>query len=88
MMETVLFIVIVVAFIAFVVAVWMVDGAAQQEYEERFPPISDEEFIARCEPGCNPVVAIKVRRIVAKHLNVEYARIHPSSRFIEDLKAD
>ncbi len=88
MMETVLFIVIVVAFIGFAVVAWRIDGVAQQDFEERFPPISDEEFIARCEPGCNPVVAIKVRRIVAKHLNVEYARIHPSSRFIEDLKAD
>lgn len=55
---------------------------------ESFPPISDEEFVTRCAPGCNPVVAIKVRQIVAEQLNVEYARIHPSSRFIEDLKAD
>ena len=54
----------------------------------RFPPISDEEFLARCTPGTRPEVALKVRRIVADHLAVEYERIHPSMNFIEDIGAD
>lgn len=54
-------------------------------FVERFPPISDEEFVARCTPGTNPEVALKVRRIVSDSLGVEYERIYPSSRFIEDL---
>lgn len=87
-METVLVIVAVLGVFALVVTAWRVDGAAQDDFEKRFPPISDEEFVARCEPGCDPVVAVKVRKIVSEQLNVEYARIHPSSRFIEDLKAD
>jgi hypothetical protein len=29
-----------------------------------------------------------VRQIVAKHLAVEYERVHPSCRFVEDLGAD
>jgi hypothetical protein len=60
----------------------------QADFEERFPPISDAEFMARCTPGTRPEVALKVRRIVAKHLAVEYERVHPSLNFIEDLGAD
>ena len=58
-----------------------------EEFNERFEPISDAEFLARC-PGTDPVIALKVRRIVSEHLGVEYDRIHPSARFVEDLGAD
>ena len=54
-------------------------------YEKLFPPISDAEFLARCPPGTDPAVALKVRRIVAKHFAIEYARVYPSTSFIEDL---
>jgi hypothetical protein len=55
------------------------------KFEERFPPISDAEFMDRCPPGTSPVVALKVRRIVANQLGVEYERIYPSSSFVDDL---
>jgi hypothetical protein len=54
-------------------------------FAERFPPISDAEFMERCPPGTNPKVALKVRRIVADQLGVEYERIYPSSSFVNDL---
>ena len=57
-------------------------------FKERFPPISDAEFLARCRPGTNPEVALKVRKIVAEHFAVEYERVHPATSFIEDLGAD
>jgi hypothetical protein len=57
-------------------------------FRERFPPISDAEFLARCRPGTNPEVALKVRRIVAKHFGIEYERVYPSMTFIEDIGAD
>jgi len=57
-------------------------------FNKQFPPISDAEFIARCTPGVNPTVALRVRRIVANNLGVEYERIYPSTRFVEDLGAD
>jgi hypothetical protein len=60
----------------------------RERLEERFPPISDVEFLARCTPGTNPQVALKARRIVADGLGVDYERIYPSSRFVEDLGAD
>ena len=57
-------------------------------FKEKFPPISDDEFMARCSPGTRPEVALKVRRIVADHLAVKYEQIYPSMRFIEDIGAD
>jgi hypothetical protein len=50
---------------------------------EYFPPISDAEFLARCRPGTDPEVALKVRRIVADRLGVPYERVYPSTRFID-----
>jgi hypothetical protein len=41
-------------------------------FEERFPPISDAELLARCAPGTRPDVALKVRRIVSDALGVDY----------------
>jgi hypothetical protein len=58
----------------------------QTEFLERFPPMSDAEFVARCSSGTSPEIALKVRRIVADALSVDYERIHPSSRFVEDLE--
>lgn len=63
----------------------LLDRAA---FNERFPPISDEEFLSRCTSGTRPEVALKVRRIIADNLGVEYERIYPSTSFIDDLGAD
>lgn len=57
-------------------------------FEERFPPISDAEFLARCSPGVDPKVALKVREIVAEHFAIAYERVHPSMTFVEDIGAD
>lgn len=64
--------------------------AARQDaarFRQRFPPISDAEFLARCSPGTRPEVALRVRRMMAEQLGVEYDRVYPSSRLIEDLGA-
>ncbi|MFO0799312.1 MAG: hypothetical protein U0804_17735 [Gemmataceae bacterium] len=58
------------------------------DFNTRFQPISDDEFVARCSPGTSRHVALTVRRIVAAHLAVEYERVHPSMRWVEDLGAD
>jgi hypothetical protein len=57
-------------------------------FKERFAPLSDAEFVARCAPGTNASVALKVRKVLAEALNVEYERIHPSSRLMQDLGAE
>jgi hypothetical protein len=57
-------------------------------FEEKYPPISDAEFLARCSPGVNPEVALKVRMMVAEYFGIPYERVHPSMSFIEDIGAD
>lgn len=61
---------------------------ARAAFEERLPPISDAEFLAHCRPGTDPAVALKVRRMVAEYFAIEYARVHPSTSFVEDIGAD
>lgn len=61
---------------------------ARAAFEAHFPPISDDEFLALCRPGIDPTVALKVRRLVADHFAIEYARVHPSMSFVEDIGAD
>ena len=64
------------------------DATARRRFASRFPPISDDEFVALCGPGTNRDVALRVRRIVADQLGVEYDRIHPSCSFVNDLGCD
>mgnify|MGYP002779934207 CR=1 FL=1 len=72
-----------------VLAICVVAGRERRaRFREKFPPISDAEFVARCSPGTHPEVALKVRRIVADKLGVEYDRVYPSSSFVDDLGAD
>ncbi|WP_425613944.1 hypothetical protein NA78x_003791 [Anatilimnocola sp. NA78] len=54
-------------------------------FEAKFPPITDDQFMARCQPGTSREVALKVRRIISEQLGVEYERIYPESSFVSDL---
>jgi hypothetical protein len=58
----------------------ILDKRKRLAFEERFPPISDAEFVARCTPGTSAEVALKVRATLADSLGVDYERIYPSSR--------
>ena len=73
---------------AIVLTCWQVTGPIEEKFNRQFPPISDAEFLARCTPGTRPEVALKVRQIIADQLAVEYERIYPSTRFVDDLGAD
>jgi hypothetical protein len=73
--------------VAVVLGVVFVRGG-QAAFNERFPPISDAEFLAKCKPGTNPEVALKVRRMVAEYFAVAYDRVAPEMTFIEDIGAD
>ncbi|MCC9658231.1 hypothetical protein [Rhodopirellula halodulae] len=53
-----------------------------------WPPISEDEFIRRCSPGVDRQRALRVRRIVSEQLGVDYDRVYPEQRFIEDLGCD
>jgi hypothetical protein len=62
--------------------------ATKASFEERFPPITEDEFVAACAPGTPRFVALGVRRTVAECLCVDYERIHPSARLAADLGAE
>lgn len=68
-------------------AIYLAGRWQQRSFNERFPPISDDEFMARCHPGANREIALKVRRIVAEQCAIEYGRIYPESSFMNDLNA-
>ncbi|HBE68802.1 MAG TPA: hypothetical protein DDW52_11705 [Planctomycetaceae bacterium] len=55
---------------------------------KKWPPISDDEFIQRCSPGVDRDRALKVRRIISEQLGLDYDRIYPEQRFVEDLGCD
>lgn len=59
-----------------------------RQFQERFPPIDDEEFLRRCGPEVNRSIALRVRRIVSEQLSVEYERVYPEHRFVQDLGCD
>lgn len=58
------------------------------KFNERFPPISDDEFIRRCTPGVNRSTALRVRRIISEQLGIEYERVYPEQKFVHDLGCD
>ena len=66
----------------------VLDRRSNQDFEKRFSPISDEEFLARCRPGVDAEVALKVRSIFAEFADIDYERVYPSSRIVEDLGLD
>lgn len=75
-------------FVAVVLLIAILMKQDRRPFEQRFPPISDAEFLACCAPGTDPAIALKVRRIIADQLGIDYERIHPSMTFVEDLGAD
>ena len=80
--------IVILAILVLSVLATFCERRKQVAFEERFPPISDDEFMQRCPPGTSRAVALKVRRIVADQLGIEYERIYPSSTFVNDLGCD
>ncbi len=57
----------------------------QLEFDRKWPPIDDDEFLRRCSPGTRRETALKVRRIISKQLGVPYDQIYPEQHFVNDL---
>ncbi|MEM8733132.1 MAG: hypothetical protein AAGG44_02860 [Planctomycetota bacterium] len=65
------------------------DRRKQQEiFRERWPPISDDEFVARCTPGTRRETALRVRKIVSEQLGIPYESVYPEQHFADDLDCD
>jgi hypothetical protein len=52
---------------------------------EKYQPMTDEEFVARCRPGTRPETALEVRSIIADITNIPVEQIHPDHTFVDDL---
>lgn len=61
------------------------DVRQASKWHREWPPIDDDEFMARCPPGANRAIALGVRSIVSEQLGVDYDRVYPEQRFVEDL---
>jgi hypothetical protein len=57
-------------------------------FNKRFPPIDDDEFVRRCGPGVRRETALRVRRIIAEQLGIEYEQVYPEQSFANDLGCD
>lgn len=58
-----------------------------KDFDEKWPVISDEEFVRLCSSEVDLEVARKVRDILSNMLGVERARIHPQQNLMDDLGA-
>lgn len=73
----------------FVLAFSLLYGRCQERtFNDRWPPISDDEFVAKCTPGTSRDTALRVRRIISEQLGVPYEQIHPDQSFVNDLHCD
>ena len=81
---------LLIAVLAFFVAmiVVLLERRSIAKFNERFPPINDDEFVRRCRSGVNRNTAIRVRRIVSEQLGIEYERVYPEQKFVDDLGCD
>ena len=64
---------------------WVWAAKRERDFKRMWPPISDEEFVAKCSPGTDRARALKVRRIISEQLGVPYEHIHPEQSFFDDL---
>lgn len=60
-------------------------GKQQQQFDNQWPPIPEDEFLAKCPPGTSRETALRVRKIIAEQIGVPYERIHPDQDFADDL---
>ena len=79
--------IVIALFIAAVILVLMasVSSTMSSSFNERWPPISDDEFLARCSPGTTRETALRVRRIISEQFGVPYDQIYPEQDFVNDL---
>ena len=61
---------------------------ASDDWNRRWPPISEDEFMERLPPGTDRSVALRTRLIIAEQLGVEYDQVYPEQNFVNDLGCD
>ena len=81
------FLIAAILFVIWWLFSWL-ESLEPSEIGSEYPPISDDEFLARCDPGTSKDTALKVRRVISESLGVPYESIHPEHRIVEDLGAE
>ena len=81
------FLIAAILFVIWWLFSWL-ESLEPSEISSEYPPISDDEFLARCDPGTSRDTALKVRRVISESLGVPYESIHPEHRIVEDLGAE
>ncbi len=61
------------------------DEARFDREGEKYRPLTDEQFVARCRPGTRAETALKVRSIISEVSGIPEERIHPEHSWGEDL---
>lgn len=79
--------VLFVFFVIFLLS-WAVVYVQEAAFNKKFPSLTDEEFIAKLDPGIDPQIALKVRRVLSDSLGIDYERIHPNASLVKDLACD
>ena len=64
------------------------NGSVCRSFEQNWPAISEEEFVARCGPGTDRDVALTTRRIISEQLGIPYDHIYPEQNLVVDLGCD
>jgi len=76
----------------FLIGSWLLldwlESLEAERLRDACPPISDDEFLARCAPGIPRSIALGVRRLVSESLDVPSDSVYPEHRIVEDLGAE
>ena len=75
----------IILLLALLAVITIFSLAESRKWYEKWPAIDDDEFLARCPPGTDREVALKVRRIVAEQTGIEYGHVYPEQSFVDDL---
>jgi len=72
-------------FVIVFVIVMLLTIREERKFNQKWPPIDDDEFLRRCPRGTDRDTALKVRAIISEQLGVDYDRIYPGQSFVQDL---
>ena len=60
-------------------------GFRYNDWNRKWPPISEDEFMERLPPETDRSIALRTRKIIAEQLGVNYDQVYPEQNFVDDL---
>ena len=77
-----------ILFLVLLACILLPKNRVSQQFLRKWPPISDDEFVRRCQPGTPREIALRVRLIVSRQLGIPYENIYPEQHFVKDLDTE